>query len=218
MNPISIQRVWLAVALVQLAFALTVMGETQNSSVYFELKSFLGITFAENTPDAIVALWGILFLSMLLTISLNLIAEHARVEGTSWLTRFPLRVFDFDAGSTIGKWFTYGGVLFGLFVPVWALSHSWRVMHNEATLCATGGEALVEVGRGGLPLWTIPDGASLGSLLADGYRLDGEAGCSTQATTFFPLVEPVIFLLLTIWALWSLGRAGRAVFNGEDRD
>lgn len=193
------------------------MGETQNSSVYFELKSFLGITFAENTPDAIVALWGILFLSILLIISLNLIAQHAHIEGTSWLTRFPLRILDFDASSVIGKWFTYGGVLFGVLVPVWALGHSWRVMHNEATLCDTGGGALVEIGRGGLPLWTIPDRASFGALLADGYRLDGEAGCSSQATTFLPVVEPAIFLLLTIWALWNLWWAGRHVLNGETR-
>ncbi len=218
MNPTSIQRAWLAVALIQLAFALTVMGETQNSPVYFGLKSLLGITFAKDTPDAIVALWGILCLSVLLTISLGLVVEHARIEGTTWRARFPLRIFDFEPGSSIGKWFTFSGIVLGVGVPIWALGHSWRVMHNEGTLCASvSGQPLEEIGRGGLSLWSVPDGASFSSLLADGYRMAGEAGCSSQATTFFPLVEPLIFLLLTIWAVWNLARAGRAVFKQGDR-
>lgn len=214
MNPASIRTIWLTVSVVQMIFALTVMGETQGAPFVPKLKSLLGIEFLENTPDSIVALWGILFLSVLLVISSSLAGEYARIDGMSWRTRFPLRILDVDPETQIGRWFSYGGVFFGVLVPLYVLGHSWRIMQNEATLCANGGNQLLEeIGRGWMSLWVIPDGATFGSLLADGYRLAGEGGCEAGSTTFFPLFEPLFFLLLTLWGLWRLFWAAKAIFK-----
>ena len=60
----------------------------------------------------------------------------------------------------------------------------------------------IEGGAGSL--WTTPAGWSLSKLFGDGYRLAGESGCAAGSTTFFPAIEPVVLLLLTIWAVFSL--------------
>jgi len=213
----SLQKVWLALVVVQLIFALTVIGETQGADIVFAIKSLIGIKFAKGTADSVIALWGIIILSISLAIIFAITMSHARLIEGKWWSKLPLRILDFHPDIQTGRWFARGGILIAFIVPLWTLGHSWRILHKEGVICvqqaATGN--WLELGRGWAVLWQLPKDWTWQRLLQDGYRLAGEAGCTEDKTTFFPLIEPVFLALLTFWAFFNLIRAIKALIHGS---
>ena len=216
MQPESIRKVWLGLAIIQLALAMTIMGEIQGSHLIPGIKTLVAWEFLKNTPDSIVALWGVLLLSILLAVTSGLTAAHARLCGKKWRSRYPLRLLEVDPDADLGRWMPRIGVLLAVLVPAWTLGHCWRVLHNEGILCVQQPDgSWIAAGRGWSGLWSLPQGWNADRLFSDGYRLAGEAGCDAGTTTFIPFFEPLLFLMLTLWALVNMLRAGGALFRSD---
>ncbi|POF27700.1 hypothetical protein [Roseibium marinum] len=214
MKPNSVRKIWLSIALIQLVFAVSIIGEIQGAHFSLSIKSLLGIKFQEDTPDSIVALWGIFMLSVLLGFSAGLTSLHAKILGDTWLSRFPLRVLDLDPKLGIGKTFQYIGLLLAVVIPVWVLGHSWRILHTEGVLCTRQADGIwAPIGNSWQQLWMLPEGWTVNALTQDGYRLAGEAGCNASSTTFFPMLEPAALLIMTIWTIVRLIHAGNTLIR-----
>ena len=132
----SIRKLWLALSIILVSISTTVISETQGSQLSLSLKAILGLDFVKNTPDSIVAMWGILLVSIFLIMTLRLVSRHAQVVGRTWRSRFPLRVLKLSSEKGIGRSVALFGTILTVAFPFWALGHSWRVLHNEGVLCA----------------------------------------------------------------------------------
>jgi hypothetical protein len=213
------RKLWLSLALVTNLFAIVAHGQTQGSDLDPKLSVLGSVSFVPGLLDSIVAMWGILILSILLSLNAPVMREHAERSGPTWRDRYPFRIWDASPSIGLGRKGQLLAYVFFSILPLLALGHFWRVFLGEGKLCvenADGQWAPLTVGAH--DFFSFPLDATLGRLLGGYYRLAGEVvepDACKDATTFFPLFQPVAMLLLSAFAIFVTVRALYYVHRGK---
>lgn len=213
------RKLWLSLALVTNLFAIVAHGQAQGSDIDPKLSAIVGFSFVPGLLDSIVAMWGILILSILIILNAAVIREHAHRSGTTWRERYPFRLWDASPSIGLGRNGQVFAYVFFSILPLFALGHFWRVFLGEGKLCAEiTNSNWLPLPVGAHDFLRLPEDATFGRMFGDYYRLAGEVvgpDACKDATTFFPFVQPVVMLLLSVFAVLLTLRALHVVWRGK---
>ncbi|RUX33323.1 MULTISPECIES: hypothetical protein [unclassified Mesorhizobium] len=213
------QKLWLTLALATNLFALVAHGQTQGSDIDPKLSVVVGFSFVPGLLDSIVAMWGILILSILLILNAAVMREHASRSGPTWLERYPFRLWDASPSLGLGRKAQLLAYFFFSILPLFALGHFWRVFLGEGKLCSeVTQDNWSPLAVGAHDFFHFPADATFGRIFGDYYRLAGEVvgpDACKDATTIFPVVQPVAMVLLTVFAVFVTFRALSVVWRGK---
>ena len=213
------RKLWLSLALVTNLFAIVAHGQTQGSDIDPKLSAVVGFSFVPGLLDSIVAMWGILILSILLILNAAVMREHALRSGPTWHERYPFRLWDASPSIGLGRKGQVFAYIFFSILPLFALGHFWRVFLGEGKLCTEIGEGgWIPLAAGESDFFRLPPDATFGRTFGDYYRLAGEVvgqDACKDATTFFPFVQPIAMLLLSVFAIFVTLRGLHVVWRGQ---
>lgn len=213
------RKLWLSLALATSLFVIVAHGQTQGSDIDPKLSVVVGFSFVPGLLDSIVAMWGILFLSILLILNAAVMREHAHRTGPTWYERYPFRLWDASPSIGLGRKSQVLACVFFSILPFFALGHFWRVFLGEGKLCSEiTKDNWLPLAAGGHDFFRFPADATFGRIFGDYYRLAGEVvgpDACKEATTFFPFVEPVVMMLLSVFAVFVTFRALYIVWHGK---
>lgn len=180
-------------ALTQLWSALSLFVLTYTLNVWLELQGAMPIFAPALLHSSRV---GIIVIALVILPVLHALANlvalrHAGAYGSNWASRLPLFFLeDIDARKRDAQW--YQGVVAFLFVilPFFAFVHFFRKLidPDNSILCEAGERGSRQEVPG--QLWSWPSGAGLD----DPCRL--ASSTDAGSITFFPLIEPLVILLL----------------------
>jgi hypothetical protein len=214
MSQESLRKLWLVLALIGFGFAFAAHARLQGGPFEFIFKPLIGVVFKEGTPQVIVAMWGIYFLGAFLIATNHVLSAHAKAEPLGWKERYPFRLFDLPASSDIGKKAQFIAFGFLTLAPIISMLRFWSVLLGQGILCTRpieGGDHVLDLTAGpfGLPAdWSMP------RAFGDEYRLanfDGKI-CSV-ATTWFPVVSPMLLAIATFGSIYVFIKAMRTLFR-----
>lgn len=208
----TLRKLWLTLSIITLVFVVSAHGETQNSDVSVKFNAFAGLVFATQTPDSIISLWSILVVSVLMLMSNPLMRKHGEITPGTFFSKYPFRIFDIPPESGIGKTAQCLSLIAFNLIPIVGLLHFWRVFLAEGVICANqnGSWSLAKPGSGVL---NLPEDWTFLRLFNDSYRMAtleyGSAVCGDKmvGTTYFPVFEPILLIILTLLAFITLFRA-----------
>ncbi|MGO7685195.1 hypothetical protein ACC696_10870 [Rhizobium ruizarguesonis] len=212
------RKLWLSLALATTLFVIVAHGQTQGSDVDPKLSVVVGFSFVPGLLGSIVAMWAILILSILLILNAAVMREHAHRSGPTWYERYPFRLWDASPSMGLGRKAQVLGYVFFTILPLFALGHFWRVFVGEGKLCTEVNDKWNPLAVGANDLFRIPADATFGHIFGDYYRLAGEVvgpDACKDATTFFPFVQPVVMLLLSLFAVFFTVRALWVVWRSK---
>ncbi|WP_293868850.1 hypothetical protein [uncultured Alsobacter sp.] len=215
----TLRKIWMSLSTVTFLVMVIAFGKTQGAQIDPKIGTPFEIKFSPETPDAVVGMWGVLFMAVLLLLSGPILHEHALRGGRSWRERYAFRLF--DAAPSVGVGASAQTLAFIVFsvAPVYSLFHFWDVFLSRGKICASGPDKkLIVVAEGGKNLFKIPEGYSDRPLLGDAFRLAGsfkDGFDCLSTTTFFPVVGPLLLFGLTTFALLVTLRSWIAL--GGDR-
>lgn len=213
------QKLWLSLAVATNLFAIVAYGQTQGSDIDPKLSVVVGFSFVPGLLDSIVAMWGILILSVLLILSAAVMREHAHRSGPTWYERFPFRLWDASPSIGLGRKGQVMAYVFFSILPLFALGHFWCVFLGEGKLCSEiTKDNWSTLAVGADDFFQFPADATVGRIFGDYYRLAGEVvgpDACKDATSFFPFVQPVVMLLLSVIAIFVTLRALYVVWRGK---
>jgi hypothetical protein len=207
MSMANLRKLWLILSVILLVFTLSAHGQTQGADFELKINALVGLVFPEKTDRVIISLWGVILTSILLMMVLPVMTEHAQREGNNWKQRFPFRMWDED--PAIGLAAKAQAIAFLVFVlwPLFTLGHFWRILYRYGMLCTRNGTS---VKIPDVSVFDLPPDWKASQMFVERYHLAGET-CE-KSTAYFPLLQPMIMVILTITVLWFLGRAIYAVF------
>ncbi|MER8722501.1 hypothetical protein NKH64_29920 [Mesorhizobium sp. M0999] len=212
------QKLWLSIALATTLFVIVAHGQTQGSDIDPKLSVVVGFSFVPGLLDSIVAMWAILIVSILLILNAAVMREHAHRSGPTWYERYPFRLWDASPSTGLGRKAQFLAYVFFSILPLFALGHFWRVFLGEGKLCTEVKDKWDPLAAGANDFFRFPADATFGHIFGDYYRLAGEVvgpDACKDATTFFPFVQPVVMLLLSVFALFVTVRALSLVWRGK---
>ena len=215
----SLRKLWLALSLVAFIFAVAAHTRLQGGPFSLVLKPVVGIVLDAETPKAILAMWGIYFLSVFYFLSNYVLRIHARLINGDWKQRFPFRVFDIAVDSDIGMKAQVISFFLFTLAPAISIVHFWKTLIKEGVLCSRPNVGDPHVLDTTSSPFGIPSDWSLLRGLGDNYRLasfDGKV-CA-EATTWFPMMSPLILAVITLAATYMLAAALMALFRGVRAD
>lgn len=164
-------------------------------------------------------MWAILILSILLILNAAVMREHAHRSGPTWYERYPFRIWDASPSIGRGRKGQVMAYVFFSILPLFALGHFWHVFLGEGKLCSEITNAnWSPLAVGAHDFFRLPEDATLGRIFGDYYRLAGEVvgqDACKDATTFIPFVQPVVMLLLSMFAVLVTLRALHVVWRGQ---
>jgi hypothetical protein len=219
MSQETLRKLWLVLALICLVFAFASHARLQGGPFEFIFNPLIGVVFKEGTPHAIIAMWGIYLLGLIFLFANYVLTEHAKAEEGDWKDRYPFRLYDLSVGSNIGTKAQF--IAFGLFTlaPLISLVRFWVVIVDQGILCIRpvgGGNHVQDLNAGP---FGIPADWSLTRAFGDEYRLaDFDGGKCNEATTWFPVLSPILLGLVTIACAWFLLRATRVLYRPINRN
>lgn len=220
----TLQKLWLVLGVTTVFFAAVAHGQTQGTDIEPKLNPVLSLTFVPGLLDSIVAMWGIWILSLLLTFNAYAMLEHAKRTGPTWRDRYPFRMWDASPAIGIGGKAQIVAYVFFSVLPLLALGHFWNVFLSEGKLCVdlseNGASRFVPVPVEAQDFFSFPPDATIFRIIGDYYRLAGEVSgdkACEDATTFFPLIEPLFMAMLTLFAVCLMFRALGVVWRGVDQ-
>jgi hypothetical protein len=191
MTQIQLGKVWLAVSVALLYYALNSWIVAQGGNEVFGAK----LVLSQRVPAAMLA---ILVCSILAIASSAIGRLYARRGGNRWHDRIPVVGFDqIDTASIEGR--VYQGAMLALlsFLPFIAMIYFWHSLLTAKIMLNDGGKKLVS-------LWSL-DWLWNGSIsdparICTDFVKDAADPCAGSAT-ILPGVEPGFFAALTLVAL-----------------
>lgn len=131
----SLRKLWLVFSIVCVAVSYEVIIATQGGSIRLGIRNAIGVQFADDVPEAIAGLWGIILLSIFGLIANAIFLIHAQKTTTGWAERIPFRLLDVAPTTSVGQVGQVLAVVVFTLAPAYFLAHSWRVMLNHGILC-----------------------------------------------------------------------------------
>lgn len=240
----SIQKIWLTASIAILAFAVAAFGKVQGGPtptgpLSLQLYGVSVLLFDPKTSDAIVAMMAVLVVTVVMAFLARLISFHADAAGATPYSRYPFRAFEVNPDSPAGHLLFWIAFFCLTVLPYYAMFHFWHVFVEEGRVCEPIGNSAAwrDVMGQKLNVLSLPPNWTISHILSDGYRLGGEEGCwlapapkslldmilgaATEGrsgnpglVTYFPIIQPILMFLLTVWSCWQTLRSLRKVFFG----
>ena len=208
MSQVSLQKLWLTLSIICVAFAFAVHSQLQGGPFEVILKPVFGAIIKEGTPRAIASMWGIYLLGAFTLIAHYVLWTHSRITEPDWKSRYPFRLLDVPVESDLGSKAQYLAFVLLTAAPVVSLGRFWVVLIDKGILCTRAGPKESHVHDLTAGLFSPPADWSIFRGLGDEYRLadaDG-LGCSA-ATTWFPIFSPILLGAVTLTSVYWLARA-----------
>lgn len=218
MTPASLQKLWLVLAVVTVSFSYAVHAQMQGGPLEFVLKPVFGVLLKDGTPQAIAAMWGITLVSLFSLMANYVLVFHAEMTGADWKSRYPFRLFDFSVHSPVGSKAQKMALLVLTVAPMISFGHFWRILVKYGVLCTRpngGGPHQLDPSSGP---FGVPESWTLARSIFDEFRLaDERGGMCKDATTWFPMVSPLLLAIVTAAAIYMFVTAMTALFRAEGR-
>jgi hypothetical protein len=212
-SPNAVRKLWLTLSVITTVFVVSAYGETQGSDVSLQLNAFAGLVFAPQTPDSIISLWSIFMVSILMLMSNPLMRKHAELIPGTFFSKYPFRIFDIPPECRIGRTAQCLSLITFNLLPMVGLLHFWRVFVAEGVICARQQNDSWSLAKPDSGALTLPGDWSFLRLFNDSYRMTTSEVISTvcggkmTGTTYFPVFEPILLIILTLLAFITLFRA-----------
>ncbi len=240
----SIQKIWLTAAVAIFAFAFAAFGKIQGGPtptgpLSMQLYGVSVLLFDPKTPDAIVAMMAVVIVAVAMVFLARLISFHTDLAGATAYSRYPFRAFEVEPDSPAGHLLFWVAFFLLTVLPYYTMFHFWHVFVAEGRLCepVADSSAWRNVIDPSLNVLSLPPDWTISHILFDGYRLGGEEGCWLVAprkslldmvfgsatevrsgnpglVSYFPVVQPIVMFLITLWSCWETLRGLRKVFWG----
>ena len=202
---------------VQLAKLWTVLGallsfySVNTILVSRGLKPILDLTLLDERPriESVFALPVCAILMILLCRVGGLYADHR--EGEQWHARIPVVGFEqIETGSPEGKKYQAFFLFVFLALPFIGLVHFGEQVANASVAPRDGGRvigALAPVG-----LWDV---LTVAFNIGEDRQTMADGSTKIKGVWWVPIISPVVYLALFMWAMFELLEFGWKVFAGE---
>jgi hypothetical protein len=201
----SLRKVWLAVSLVSLAMSLGVLRITQGGHFGLVVKAVPMPDFAENTPEAIGALWGVLLGSVLVGLASQVLRQHAQASASSWALRYPFRLFDLSPERGTGKIGPLIAIVTLTVLPAFVVLKSWKDLLRHGRICfKTGPDAWTPLPPGMTSFFSWPGDLDVGAVLTTGVRLASSeqvADVCNNMTSYLGPIQSWLMVAVTAVAI-----------------
>ncbi len=202
MNQEHLAKLWRAIGAVLLFYSLNSYLATQGGETVFSVKLFV----KAREP---IALFGIIIGAPLLFLGAVVGRSFASRSGPTWHNRIPVVWFnEIDTASSEGRWYQRIMIVGLTILPALSLIHFFLIV-EAASVCVRSSPARTTNVWDWSALETLDDPTRIGGIL----NRAAQPPICENGVTFFPVVEPLVLLVLILAAYWAVYRQFCAIWR-----
>ena len=203
MNLQQIAKLWTVVSTVLVFYTLNSWLVSQGGTEIFDIK----LVHAGRIPAAMIA---IIVCACLLIIASLIGVLHAKRSAPNWHARIPTVGFDtITTGSPEGKTYQCATLILLNILPTASLIHFWDLLLSERV-------KVVTTHKPPRLLSSIWDTSGITQAARICEDLDSAGACK-EGATFFPVIEPLALIILTVLAVLAIAWHWYSLFQQKSQ-